>query len=94
HWPGAPISNLPAGRHTASQKIKPRYGVTTLAPQTFGVLLPKMQGMEVEQPTTENNQEMIEINIKEFLETAHYYLFGQAPNRQPALVLAPIRRVR
>lgn len=53
-----------------------------------------MQDMDVEQPTTENSQEMIEINIKEFLAAAHYYLFGQAPNRQPALVLAPIRRVR
>ena len=37
---------------------------------------------------------MIEINIKEFLEAAHKYLFGLTPERKPALVAAQVRRVR
>ncbi|MDP3635990.1 MAG: hypothetical protein U0989_13015 [Azonexus sp.] len=50
--------------------------------------------MEVEPPTTQNHQEMTEMNIKEFIEAAHRYLFGQVPVRQPALIPVPIRRVR
>lgn len=50
--------------------------------------------MEIEQPQKENSKKMIEINIKEFLEVAHKYLFGLTPARQPALVAVPVRRVR
>jgi len=49
--------------------------------------------MEVEQPQKENSKKMIEINIKEFLEAAHKYLFGLTPARQPALIAAQARRV-
>ncbi|HSG22193.1 MAG TPA: hypothetical protein VLA64_04475 [Azonexus sp.] len=86
---------MPNRRYTASHKIKARYDATTLAQQTLGCPFLKLQVMEVEQQRKESSKEMIEINIKEFMETAHRYLFGLMPVRhQPALVLVPIRRSR
>jgi len=50
--------------------------------------------MEVEHPRQEESKEMIEINIKEFMEVAHRYLFGLTPVRQPVLLATPVRQVR
>lgn len=35
---------------------------------------------------------MIEMNIKEFMAMAHYYLFGVQPVRQPALATIPVQQ--
>ncbi len=37
---------------------------------------------------------MIDMNIKEFLATARYYLLGLIPAKQPALATIPLRQVR
>lgn len=37
---------------------------------------------------------MIDMNIKNFLETARYYLLGLIPAQQPALATIPLRQVR
>jgi hypothetical protein len=52
-----------------------------------------MQRMEVEQPQKENSKEMIEFNIKEFMQAAHQYLFGMSNENQPALVSTQVREL-
>jgi hypothetical protein len=45
-----------------------------------------MRCMEQTQSRQEDHQEMNEMNIKEFIETAREHLFGLVPAAQPALV--------
>ena len=46
-----------------------------------------MQGMEENQSRQEDNEEMIEMNIKQFIEATRQYLFELAP-AQPVLAVA------
>lgn len=78
----------------ASHKINPCYHATTLAQQTARQRPPKMQRMEVERTREEENKEMTEMNIKEFMEAAYKYMFGMTPVRQPVLATIRVRQVR
>lgn len=62
--------------------------------QTFLPPFPRMQGMEAEQARQEENEEMIEMNINEFMQVARQYLFGLVPGTQPALAAIPLRQAR
>ena len=53
-----------------------------------------MQGMEEQQAYKKDNKEMIDMNIKEFLNAAHQYLFGLMPAQQPALASIPLHQAR
>lgn len=53
-----------------------------------------MQAMAKQQSHQEENKEMIDMNIKEFMATAHHYLFGLIPVQQPALAPLPVLRAR
>ncbi len=48
-----------------------------------------MRGMEVSQTRQEENEEMINMNIKQFIEATRQYLFDMAA-AQPALVSIPL----
>lgn len=50
--------------------------------------------MEVERTREEENKEMTEMNIKEFMEAAYKYMFGMTPVRQPVLATVRVRQVR
>jgi hypothetical protein len=52
-----------------------------------------MQGMEENQSRQEDNEEMIEMNIKQFIEATRQYLFELVP-AQPALANATICKNR
>ncbi|MCE1238367.1 MAG: hypothetical protein LWW83_00370 [Azonexaceae bacterium] len=48
--------------------------------------------MEQQRAPEEEDREMIDINIKQFLEAARFYLLGLVPAQQPALAAIPVRR--
>jgi hypothetical protein len=48
--------------------------------------------MNQQQSHQEENQEMIEMNIKEFMAMAHYYLFGMPLLKQPVLATIPAQQ--
>lgn len=50
--------------------------------------------MEQQQSRQEELKELIEMNIKEFIEAARQHLFGLMPAPQPALIPIPVRQVR
>jgi len=52
-----------------------------------------MQGMEEIQARQEDNEEIIKMNIKQFIEATRQYLFEMA-SPQPALVAIPVRQDR
>jgi hypothetical protein len=52
-----------------------------------------MQGMEASQSHQEDNEEMIKMNIKQFIEATRQYLFELAAP-QPALATIPVCRDR
>lgn len=72
-----------------------RYDGGTLAQQTAAAALPRMRAMpQQDQSRKEEDQEMIDMNIKQFLATARAYLLGLIPTQQPALATIPLRRSR
>jgi NADP-dependent 3-hydroxy acid dehydrogenase YdfG len=50
--------------------------------------------MEAHQSHQEENKEMIDMNIKEFMTAAQLYLFGLIPAPQPVLIPIPVRQGR
>jgi hypothetical protein len=50
-----------------------------------------MQGMEATQPRQEDDEEMIKMNIKQFIEATRQYFFEMASAQQPVLVTIPVR---
>lgn len=53
-----------------------------------------MRGMKEQQAHIEENKEMIEMTLKEFMDTARFYLFGMKPTPQPILARIPVRPAR
>lgn len=51
--------------------------------------MPRMRGMEANQSHQEDNEEMIKMNIKQFIEATRQYLF-ELVAVQPVLVPIPI----
>lgn len=49
--------------------------------------------MDQQQDQEEENTEMLETNIKQFIEAARHYFFGLIP-AQPQLATIPVRSVR
>jgi hypothetical protein len=49
--------------------------------------------MDQQQDQEEENQMMLEMNIKQFIEAAREYFFGMLP-AQPKLATIPVRTVR
>lgn len=52
-----------------------------------------MRGMSDNKAHQEDDEEMIKMNIKQFIEATRQYLFGLAP-AQPALATIPVRQDR
>ena len=52
-----------------------------------------MRGMEENQARQEDEQEMIKMNIKQFIEATRQYLFQLTP-AQPVLATIPVRTER
>jgi hypothetical protein len=48
-----------------------------------------MQGMEATQPRQEDDEEMIKMNIKQFIEATRQYFFEMA-SAQPVLATIPV----
>lgn len=48
--------------------------------------------MDQQQSRQEENKEMIDMNIKEFMAIARYHLFGLLPVKQPALATIPVQQ--
>lgn len=72
-----------------------RYDRGTLVQQTGGAAPPRMRAMpQHDQSRKEEDTEMIDMNIKQFLATARAYLLGLIPPQQPALATIPLRRSR
>lgn len=55
--------------------------------------MPTMQDMEENEARQEDNEEMIKMNIKQFIEATRQYLFELAA-AQPALAPIPVRKDR
>ena len=54
-----------------------------------------MRGMEAYQSHQEDNEEIIKMNIKQFIEATRQYLFELAATQtQPALATIPVRQDR
>ena len=53
-----------------------------------------MRGMETNQSHEEDNEEMIKMNIKQFIEATRQYLFAMTSARQPVLATIPVRADR
>lgn len=53
-----------------------------------------MRAMEQQQSHQEEQLNVSEMNIKQFLESARQYLFGMIVVRQPVLATIPVRQVR
>jgi two-component system sensor histidine kinase RstB len=66
------------GRYKTSQKIKTRYVDATQRQQTAG-RPPRMRVMSENKAHQEDDEEMINMNIKQFIEAARQYLFELAP---------------
>lgn len=81
-------------RYKTSSRIIGRYDGGTFTQQTLALSLPRMQPMDQHQSRQEENKEMIDMDIKNFLETARYYLLGLIPTKQPALATIPLRQAR
>lgn len=64
----------------------------TLAQQTAIGRVPRMRSMQSEQAHQEDDGEMIEMNIKAFLEATRIYLQQLIPAQQPALATIPVRQ--
>ncbi len=52
-----------------------------------------MQGMSGNKTRQEDDEEMISMNIKQFIEATRQYLFALVP-AQPALVTIPLKKDR
>jgi len=52
-----------------------------------------MRGMEAKHPRQEDDEEMIKMNIKQFIEATRQYLF-ELSAVQPALIPIPVRKDR
>ena len=96
----APASRWPGRRgssrcYTASQSIKSRYVDATLAQQTRSLAVHKMRDIDKPQSQQEEFSNMLEMNIRQFMEAARQNLFGLLPV-QPAFATIPamVRQVR
>jgi hypothetical protein len=66
-----------------------RYADGTLGQQTGAAAIPRISYIF----PPKGRQKMIDMNIKDFLETARLYLLGLVPQRQqPALAVIPLHR--
>jgi hypothetical protein len=50
-----------------------------------------MPFMDQQQSRQEENKEMTEMNIQQFMAIARFHLFGLLPVKQPALATIPVR---
>lgn len=53
-----------------------------------------MRGMDKPQAHKEETKKMIEMTLKQFMDTARLYLFGVRPAPQPILARIPVRPTR
>lgn len=61
--------------------------------QTAHARLSKMRGMSENKTRQEDDEEMIKMNIKQFIEATRQYLFALVP-AQPALATIPLQKDR
>jgi hypothetical protein len=91
-WPGKSSSkHPPISGYKASSRIIGGYDRGTLAPQTLVAAVPRMPFMDQQQSRQEENKEMTEMNIQQFMAIARFHLFGLLPVKQPALATIPVR---
>lgn len=80
------------GCYITSWKIKPRYLVTTLGLQTRRSTLPRIQPMDQQQDQEQENTEMLDSNIKEFIAATRQHLFQPMPSPSEPISI-PLRTI-